>query len=76
VETERILVDRLFALEDVTCLVVSHRRDALAGRSHHVMNDGPDRGRKANWELACLQMSDEMQRLWHGDPRRWPARRV
>ncbi len=66
VETERILWERLFALEDVTCLVVSHRRVALRRADHIiVLKDGYVESEGTLDEL--LLISPEMQRLWRGD---------
>jgi ATP-binding cassette subfamily B protein len=66
VETERVLWERLFALEDVTCLVVSHRRVALRRADRIiVMKDGHVEAEGTLDEL--LTRSEEMQRLWRGE---------
>ena len=45
IETERQLWDRLFAERELTCLVVSHRRAAAAGRLRHRAQRRVYRGR-------------------------------
>src|SRR2546430_16086568 len=65
VETERTLWERLFALEDVTCLVVSHRKIAFRRADRIiVLKDGHIESVGALEEL--LRRSPEMQRLWQG----------
>ncbi len=66
VETERVLWERVFAGEDQTCLVVSHRRPALRQADRIiVLSDGRIEAIGTLDEL--LENCEEMQRLWHGE---------
>lgn len=66
VETERLLWERLFALKPrPTCLVVSHRREALQRADQIlILKKGRvvDRGSVAD----LLEQSSEMRALWYG----------
>jgi ATP-binding cassette subfamily B protein len=66
VETEHTLWERVFARQDATCLVVSHRKAALRQADHIiVMKDGHI---EATGKLPdLLERCDEMRRLWHGE---------
>ncbi|MGO4547332.1 ABC transporter ATP-binding protein [Paenibacillus sp. 2TAB23] len=67
IETEQKLWSRLFRERgDATCLVVSHRKTALAQADHIiVMRDGEVEAEGTAEEL--LAASDTFRQLWHGE---------
>jgi ATP-binding cassette subfamily B protein len=63
VETERQLWDRIFTRDDITCLVVSHRRPLLRRADHIILlKDG--RVESEGVLDTLLEISPEMQELW------------
>ncbi len=66
VETEQTLWERLFATEQHTCLVVSHRRAVLQrADAIIVLKDG--RVEAEGGLERLLETNEEMRRLWRGE---------
>ena len=67
VETERVLWEQIFDLQDVTCLAVSHRRFALRHADHIiVLKDGKVETEGTLDQL--LETCEEMQWVWKSNP--------
>lgn len=65
VETEHALWERLFAQQQKTCLVVSHRRAILQRANRILVLKGGQIEAEGTLQ-ALLATSEEMQRLWQG----------
>jgi ATP-binding cassette subfamily B protein len=66
VETERKLWDRIYEQPATTCLVISHRKTALAHADHIiVMKDGQIEAQGTLKTL--LETNEELRRLWQHD---------
>ncbi|MCZ6633839.1 MAG: ABC transporter ATP-binding protein [bacterium] len=68
VETERVLWERVFEVQNATCLVVSHRRPALR-RADQIIVLEAGRVIATGTLDDLLETCEEMQLLWKGDVR-------
>ncbi len=65
-KTEHVLWERIFARENVTCLIVSHRRTVLQRADQIIVLKGGKIDAQGSLD-ELLTTNEEMGRLWSGD---------
>lgn len=66
VKTEKILWERVFEMENITCLVVSHRPAALRQADQIIVLENGHVAARGKLD-PLLKTSEEMQLLWQGE---------